>query len=132
MERSGMRGQPPPDFALRAPSGLRLLWFDARELHHLGPLLGFGRYKIAELRGADDHWDRAGVGEPCHDGWACQACIDVAIQPRDDLRRRALWHTDSCPCPCLVSRKRLGNARHVWKHVKSVFARYAERPQRAS
>src|SRR5262244_2144090 len=34
------------------------------------------------------------------------------------------------PCPCLVSRKRLGNGRHIRQHVKSIVASYAKRPQR--
>src|SRR5215813_14790037 len=50
---------------------LNLLRLDARELDHLGPLLGFGCYICTELRGGEDHRDRAEVGEPRPYGWVC-------------------------------------------------------------
>src|SRR5262249_49832401 len=72
----------------------------------------------------------AGGGEACPDGWVCKPCVNVAVEPRDDLWRRAFWRAYSRPCPCLVSRKRLGNGRHIRQHVKSIVASYAKRPQR--
>src|SRR5262249_57356608 len=67
----------------------RLFRLDARELHDLGPFLGFGRDEGAELRCGEDHRQRADLGEPRLDGGVCQRRADLAVEPFDDLRRRA-------------------------------------------
>jgi hypothetical protein len=48
-----------------------------------------------------------------------------------NLHGRAFRDTNSCPRPGLAFRNRLGNSWHVRQHVKSIAARYAERPERA-
>src|SRR5215831_15221859 len=63
-------------------------------------------------------------------GFASPALI-LMVEACNDLWGRAFWHTNSCPRPGLVPRNRLGNSRHLRQHVKSIAARYAERPQRA-
>ena len=62
-----------------------LLHLDVCDLHHLGPLLELGCNIIAELSDSEDHRDGAELGEPFPDRRVCQPCVNLAVEPRDDL-----------------------------------------------
>src|SRR5262249_25529911 len=62
---------------------------DARGLHHLGPFLRFGDEMRAELRRREQHRRRADFRQLGRDAGITETGIELAIEPLDDLARRA-------------------------------------------
>src|SRR5262249_35125668 len=71
------------------------LRLDARELHHLGPLLRFRGDEPAEVGGRAPNHRTAQVGEPCLEPGIGEGGVDLAVELVDDLGRR----TGGCAHP---------------------------------
>src|SRR5580704_13547170 len=67
--------------------------FDARELDHFSPLLGFGGDEL--LAFGRRHWHRydAEVGKPCLEPRVAKNGIDLIVEHRGDLGGRAFRRT---------------------------------------
>src|SRR5947207_11974522 len=76
---------------------------DGRELHHLGPLLGFVGDELAEVAGRAWKYRTAEVGETRRQLGIGKAGIDFFVEPVDDFGRRVLGDADAEPAACLVA-----------------------------
>ena len=70
--------------------GSGLLRFDVGIADHLGPLLGFLRDEPAEIGGRADERRVAELGQLRLDPGIGEACVDLVIEPVDDLGRGVL------------------------------------------
>jgi len=64
--------------------------FDARELHHFGPLLRFLGDELAEFGGRAREHNAAQVGKSPHQLRISEADVDFLVEQFDDLGGRAL------------------------------------------
>src|SRR5262249_48880768 len=69
------------------PEG-KSLGLDAREPHHLGPLLGFRGDEAAKVGGRARNHCTAQIGEPCLKLGIGEARIELSVELVDDLGRR--------------------------------------------
>src|SRR5258705_11913877 len=80
------------------PTGfVDLLRLDARELHHLAPLLDFVRDELAEVGGRVDKRRGSHVGDPRLDSWIGKSCVEFLIELVDNLDGRVLGSADPEP-----------------------------------
>src|SRR5262245_65918077 len=68
---------------------------DAGELHHFGPLLGFAGEETAEVGGWAGQHRSTHVGQPRLRLGVGEDCIDLHVEPPDDLRRRVPGRNDA-------------------------------------
>src|SRR5262249_18418423 len=64
------------------------LRLDAGELHHFGPLLGFAGEETAEVGGRAGQHRSTHVGQSRLRLGVGEDCINLHVEPPDDLRRR--------------------------------------------
>src|SRR5262245_29809544 len=93
---------PPPTIrtGVLCMRGLRLvgsgsLRLDARELHHLAPLLGFLGDEASEVGGRADKSQGAQIGKPAFDLRISKACVDLRVEPVDDPGGRLPGRADT-------------------------------------
>src|SRR5262249_18151287 len=79
------------------------LWLDARELHHLAPLLGFVGDEFAEVGGRACKHSAPEVDKPCPNLGVGEAGVDLLIELVDDLDRRPGGCSDPEPSARLVA-----------------------------
>ena len=60
-----------------------------------------------------------------------KAGVDLPVEPRDDLGRRAPWDADAREGDRFVSRKRLGERGHVGQRVEALGTEGGERAHSA-
>src|SRR5262249_5072409 len=84
---------------------------DAREFHHLAPLIGFVDDELAEVGGRPRNHHYAKVGETRLDLGIGEARIDLFVEPVDNLRGRVLRRADAEPLACLITRYEIS---HGW------------------
>src|SRR5262245_25396571 len=85
----------------------------------LPPLLGFSGDEGSKLVGIERHRHRPQIGEPRLDRRLREHGADLAIEACDDGLRRTLGRAHAGPSPCLVSRQRLGNRRHLRQRLEA-------------
>src|SRR5271167_2620864 len=89
----------------------------ARELDHLGPLVGFRLHEGAELVGAEHQRRGAQLGEPRLDLGIGEARIDLAVEETDDFDGGVTWHADAPPAAGLEPRYEIGDGRDIGEDV---------------
>ena len=75
----------------------RSLGLEARELHHLGPLLGLVRDELAEIGGRAGKRRSAQVDKPRLDLGIGEASIDFLVELIDDLGGCVFRRSDAAP-----------------------------------
>src|SRR6516162_8131691 len=94
-----------PDIVIQVDRSEWSFRLDSGEFDHLGPLFCFRGDELAELgRRADKHGRRQ-IGKSCLQLGIGKACIDLLVEPFDDLAGRVLWCTDAEPRISLIARK---------------------------
>src|SRR5882724_5122268 len=112
---------------MRLEESVRLFGLDAGPFDHLAPFFGLGgdvgaefRRRIEQRRGGDlpvSPFDR-GAGEPG---------VDLAVEPFDDLGRRAARDADAAPGIGLVAGDGFADRRHVRQEFRPRLAADPER-----
>src|SRR5262245_57943678 len=87
--------------------------FDARELDHLGPFLGFLGNQLSKVDGRTPNYYAAQIGNACSKLGISEACIDLCIQVIDDLRRCGFWCAEAEPVARFIPRHEFTNRRSV-------------------
>src|ERR1700686_4087026 len=85
----------------RRPASIR---FDARELDHFSPLLGFGGDELLAFGRRHGHRYDTEVGKPCLEPRVGKNGVDLLVEHRGDLRGRAFRSTQTLPGARLESR----------------------------
>src|SRR5262245_42768357 len=91
----------------------RSLGLDARELHHLGPLLGLVGNEFPEFGRGHGHRHIRKAGKPFLHLRIGKTYCDLAIDFVNNLGRRALWRAHAEPCGNFVARDKLAYGRKV-------------------
>src|SRR5215475_9879643 len=89
------------------------LWLDARELDHLGPLLGFVSDELSEFGRRHRHRHAPEVGKPRLKLGVGEDGIDLSVELLDDLSGRVFWHANPVPRTRLVTRHEIVHGRDV-------------------
>src|SRR5262245_48778096 len=125
-----------PPFAERplrniSPGPHGSLRLDARELDHLGPLLGLVGDQLAKVdRGAGKH-RAAQVGKPRHDLGIGESCVGLLVERVDDFGGRALRCAEAEPEARLIARHELAHGWKIRQRLRAFCARYCQRAQPA-
>src|SRR5262249_57955085 len=88
---------------LGRPGNIALLRLDARELHHLGPLLGFLGDELAELGRRTRNQRVPEVGKLRLQLGIGESRIDLLVERVDDFGRRPPRRADAIPQACFVA-----------------------------
>src|SRR5262249_24183913 len=91
----------------------RSLRLDAREFHHLGPLLGFLGDELAEVGRRTDKRCASETGESRLDIGIGKSRVDFLVELVDDVSRRVLGRAEAVPEIRFVARHKLTDSRHV-------------------
>src|SRR5262249_33116649 len=113
------------------PEG-KSLGLDAREPHHLGPLLGFRGDEAAKVRGRARNHCTAQIGEPCLKLGIGEGGVDLVVELVDDFGRRVLGRADPEPAGRFVARHEIAYSRGIRQHVRAGCGGYRERTQLAA
>src|SRR6266545_2826443 len=100
--------------------------FDARELHHLAPLLGFVSDQLAEFSGRSGKNHSAHLGELRLDFGISESGVDLRVELVDDFGRRASGHADAEPAGRLKARQEIAHSWNVRQRIRTRRARYRE------
>src|SRR5580704_8292889 len=71
--------------------------FDARQHDDPASFFGFGLHIPAKLRRTEDHRRSRNTSEPRFYRGVGKACIDLTVEPFNEVFRGAPWHTDATP-----------------------------------
>src|SRR5947209_20618502 len=93
--------------------------FDARELDHLAPLLGFLSDELAEVGRRARKCGGAPLGKPRLHLGIGKGRVDLRVELVDDLGRRVARRADAGPEAKLIARREFGNRREVRKHRRA-------------
>src|SRR5262249_23886112 len=89
------------------------LRLNARELDHLGQLLGFGSNELSEFGRRHRHRHAPKVGDPRLKLWVGEDGIDLSVELLDDLSGRVFRHANAVPRTRLVTRHEIAHRRDV-------------------
>src|SRR5580700_11532953 len=78
----------------RRPASIR---FDARELDHFSPFLGFGGDELLAFGRRHGHWYDTEVGKPCLEPRVGKSGIDLLVEHLSDLGGRAFRSAEPLP-----------------------------------
>src|SRR6516162_9886852 len=95
------------------PRSRRSLRLDAREPHHLGPLLGFRGDEVAKVGGRARNHCTAQIGEPCLKLGMGEGGVDLVVELVDDFGRRIPRRADAAEGACLIARHEIVHGRDV-------------------
>src|SRR5262245_7259844 len=109
-----------------------LICLDAREVHHLAPLLGFVGDEPSKVGGRADKRCASEVSQPRLDFGIGEARVDLLVELLDDLGWRGLRCADAKPETRFVARHKLSQGRDVRQYVQARRASDRERAQPAS
>src|SRR5262245_566830 len=115
--------------SLASKGSLRL---DARELDHLGPLLGFVGDEFSEVDGCTGKCNAAQSDELLLDFRIDKSRIDLLIEQVDDLGGSVLRCADAIPDTCLKARYELTYGWKVWKCFRASRCGHCQRTHFAS
>src|SRR5262252_6260264 len=96
----------------RLDSGSGSVRLDARELDHLGPLLGFVGDQLSELSRRLRQRHAAEISETGLHLRVVESRVDLLVEFVDDLGRRAFRCADAEPETPFVARNKLTDSRH--------------------
>src|SRR5262249_53490295 len=100
--------------AASAPAtGLASIRLRARELHHLGPLLGFLGNQLSKVDGRTPNYYAAQIGNACSKLGISEARIDLCLQVIDDLPGWGFRGPQAHPGAPLTPRPELPTRRSV-------------------
>ena len=105
---------------------------DARELDHLGPLLGIVGDKSAEIGGRTGGIHRcAEIGKPCLHRRIGKGGIYLYVELINDPYRRVFWCADAGSETCLQSRHEFGHNGNVGQRSGAGCTHHCQRAQPA-
>src|ERR1700685_4356003 len=87
--------------------------FDARELDHFSPLLGFGGDELLAFGRRHGHWYDAEVGKPRLEPRVGKNRIDLRVEHLSDLDRRGFRSTEPLPGARLEPRYEFAHRRYI-------------------
>src|SRR5262249_45760525 len=103
------------------------LWLDARELDHLGPLLGFVSDELSEFGRRHRHRHAPKVGKPRLKLGVAEDGIDLSVELLDDLSGRVFRHANSVPRTRLVNRHEIAHGWKVRQRLRAFRGLYCQR-----
>src|SRR6516165_10725334 len=106
--------------------------FDAHELHHLAPFLGFVGDELSKIGGRADKWCAAEVSQPRPDFGIAETRVDCLVELVNNLRWCVLGRTDAEPGARLVARHKFAHGRDVRQCVRARRGGYCKSAQSAS
>src|SRR6516165_11407803 len=100
---------------------------DARELDHLGPLLGFVSDELSEFGRRHRHRHAPKLGEPRLKLGVGEDGIDLSVELLDDLSGRVFRHANAVPRTRLVTRHEIAHGWKVRQRLRAFRCLYCQR-----
>src|SRR5262249_7695824 len=102
---------------------------DACGLDNLAPLFSFLRDEFAEIRGCAPNRSASEVSNTCPHPGVGQACVDLLVEPVDDLGSRVFGYADAGPRGHLVARYEIAYGRNTRQCVSTCRGCHAQSSQ---
>jgi hypothetical protein len=99
---------------------------DARELHHLAPLLDLVTNELSEVSGGAPKCRDAHVGKTRDDLWIGEKGIDLQIKLFNNVGRRVSGRANSRLPAVFVARHELPDGRYVWQDLRARGGRHGQ------
>src|SRR5262245_36533122 len=106
--------------------------FDARELHHLAPLLGFVGNEFPEFGGRAQQRCTTHIGKARLEVRIGERGVDFPVELADNFSGRARRHADAVPVAPLIAQYELADSWEVRQRLRALRGRYRERAELAS